>query len=81
MVGTMERACLYSNREISVTTERPFGAMFRAYRFHRGLTLRQLAAEIGVSSATLCRMESGKDPDAQTMLMVLAWLFGRRMTK
>ena len=53
--------------------------MFRSYRFHRGLTVRQLAPEIGISSATLCRMEAGKDPDAQTMLRVLAWMFGRRI--
>lgn len=58
---------------------RPFGDMFRAYRFHRGLTVRELAKEIGTSSATLCRMEMGKDPDVGTMLRVLAWMFGRRI--
>ena len=60
-------------------TERPFGDLLKAYRFHRSLSVRQLAPQIGISPATLCRMECGKDPDATTMLKVLAWMFGRRL--
>jgi transcriptional regulator with XRE-family HTH domain len=38
----------------------PFGARIRSLREQRGLTLRDMAAEIGVSSAYLSALEHGK---------------------
>lgn len=45
------------------------------HRARRGrLTLRAAAGEIGISAATLSRIERGRSCDAQSFLRVLAWL-------
>lgn len=36
--------------------------------------LREAAREIGISSATLSRIESGKQPDIQTFSKICTWL-------
>ena len=62
-----------------MTPQAPFGDLLRAYRFHRSLTVRDLAPEIGISIATLSRLERGHQPDGDTMLKLLAWMFGRTL--
>lgn len=52
-----------------------FGEMLRLYRTVRSQTLRELAPMIGLSAATLMRIEMGYAMDAATLLKVLAWLF------
>jgi transcriptional regulator with XRE-family HTH domain len=44
----------------------------RAWRKHRGLTLEQLAERIGVTHATLSRIERGKQPYNQVLLESMA---------
>lgn len=39
------------------------------------LTLREIGQEIGISAATLMRLEQGRDADASTIGKVLTWLF------
>jgi transcriptional regulator with XRE-family HTH domain len=40
----------------------------------RGLSLRDLARETGVSNVTLSRIERGKTPDAPTLIRLARWL-------
>ena len=48
------------------------GPMLKEHRGGRGI--RAVAAEIGISSATLSRIESGKQPDLETFARVCRWL-------
>jgi transcriptional regulator with XRE-family HTH domain len=48
------------------------GAMVRARR--GGLSLRQAAAEAGISFSTLTRVESGGQPDLTSFTLLCAWL-------
>lgn len=50
------------------------GRILLRYRQSRDLTLRTLAAEIGVSMATLSRIEHGKEMDSRTLLRILVWM-------
>lgn len=57
-------------------TKRPtrLGEMFRLYRTVRGLSLREIAPEIGIGHATLMRIEQGQAFDTETFLKLVAWL-------
>ena len=48
------------------------GPLIKNRRGNRGL--RQVAAEINVSAATLSRVESGKRPDLESSRKICAWL-------
>lgn len=50
------------------------GEMFRLYRTVRALSLRDIAPEIGISHATLMRIETGQAFDADTLLKLWNWL-------
>ena len=61
------------------------GEVLRAYRVStlrhlsgnpKVLSLESLAAEIGISKATLSRIERGKMCDAITLVRILEWLMG-----
>lgn len=54
------------------------GRVLRAYRMHNELSLRICAEKIGISAATLMRIEQGyiHDTDANTLLTILTWLMG-----
>lgn len=54
-----------------VTLEQ-LGALIKEERGQRGL--REVAREIGISSATLSRVESGKQPDLETFSKLCSWL-------
>ncbi len=54
------------------------GAMLRAYRLLSDREQRGLAAEIGISAATLCRMEGGYQPDVGTLMKLLTWFLAVR---
>lgn len=45
------------------------------------LTLREVGKEIGIGAATLMRLEQGREPDAMTLIKVLAWLFSENGSK
>jgi len=55
------------------------GAIGNVLRHHRRIMdigCRALAAEIGLSSSTLCRIELGHRMSQEDMMKVLFWLFG-----
>lgn len=47
-----------------------FGAMLVLYRASRGWTVRDLAPRVGISIATLSRIERGHAMDAATLLKI-----------
>lgn len=51
-----------------------FGEMLTLYRAARRLTVRDLAPQMGISIATLSRIERGQSMDADTMLKLWAWM-------
>jgi transcriptional regulator with XRE-family HTH domain len=59
-----------------MTKRSHLGRMFALYRAAENLTLRDLAPQIGISAATLLRIEQGKATDVVTFLQLWAWLLG-----
>lgn len=55
-------------------TPTKLGEMLRIYRMLQKQSLREFAPQIGVSSATLMRIEAGHAFDAQTLLVIWRWL-------
>jgi transcriptional regulator with XRE-family HTH domain len=41
---------------------------------HRGISMRDVAAETGLSPSTLTRLSQGQKPDADGLVTLLAWL-------
>ena len=52
------------------------GDLLLLHRRIYNLSVRDLAKQIGVSHATLHRVEHGKNMDGQTMIKLFNWLFG-----
>lgn len=50
------------------------GLVIRKYRVMEELGVRDLAKKIGISAATLSRIERGKDCDSRTLSKILNWL-------
>ena len=50
------------------------GEMLRLYRTVNRLSLRDMAPAIGISAATLMRIETGQAFDAETLLKLWTWL-------
>lgn len=50
------------------------GRLLILYRATRGIGVREMAAEIGLSAATVSRIERGHAMDADTLLKMWAWL-------
>lgn len=50
------------------------GAMVTLYRTVHRRALRDVAADIGVSHATLARLEHGRGVDADTLLKLWLWM-------
>lgn len=51
------------------------GDALACYRFVRGLTVREVGAELGVSGSTISRLENGGGlPDGPTCARIFAWL-------
>lgn len=53
------------------------GMMFRIYRIIDEITLRELASDVGISAASLMRMEHGYGMNAETLMHLLAWSMRR----
>ena len=51
--------------------EKMFSQMARE---RRRIGVREIAEEIGISAATLSRVENGKTPDIETVFKVCIWL-------
>ncbi len=56
------------------------GEMLRLYRTVRNRSLRDVAPDIGISPATLMRIETGQAFDADTLLKLWTWLLGEEPT-
>jgi transcriptional regulator with XRE-family HTH domain len=41
---------------------------------HRGISMRAVAAETGLSASTITRLSQGQKPDADALVTLLAWL-------
>lgn len=50
------------------------GEVLKKWRVMRDQTLREVAAEIGVSAPTLLRIEAGRVPDGHSLALILAFL-------
>lgn len=57
-------------------TTKPLGKLLTLYRATERRTVRELAALIGVSPATLSRVERGHMPDLASWRKLEAWLLG-----
>lgn len=51
------------------------GKLLVMYRAMQSLGTRGLAEEIGVSAATINRLEKGKEIEGKTMIKIVTWLF------
>lgn len=51
------------------------GKLLKLYRHVNEIEFRKFAKEVGVSPATLCRIESGKKCSMDVSLKLLLWLF------
>ncbi len=60
-------------------TRTHLGAMLTLYRASRDWTVRDLAPVMGLSIATLSRIERGHAMDAATVLKVWQWLITERV--
>lgn len=52
------------------------GYLLRKYRLVSDFDLRTVALEIGISTSTLSRIETGEKMDGDTLAKVLFWLMG-----
>ncbi len=50
------------------------GLMFKIYRRHYFIPIRELAKDLGVSPATLSRFENGGNIDGKTLSKILKYL-------
>ena len=56
------------------------GRVLVLYRSMRNIGVRELASEVGTSAATLSRIERGHAMDAETLMLIWAWLLGQEMS-
>lgn len=54
--------------------EMKIGRILKLRRSILNQGVRELSKQIGISSATLSRIENGKDIDGKTMLKIIVWL-------
>lgn len=59
---------------MSKPTLKMLGVLLRAWREKQRIGVREAAKQIGISHATLSRIENGKATDGQTLWCVLSWL-------
>lgn len=50
------------------------GHLIRLHRTLCGLGVRRMAKELGVSPATLSRIERGKECDSRTLMKLINWM-------
>ncbi len=56
------------------------GKLLKQHRAFAGYGIRQFAAELGVSAATLSRIERGENMDGKTLAKILSWLLTENTT-
>lgn len=50
------------------------GSLIKIWRATQGVNIRSLAVEIGLSAATLSRIERGHEMDARSFVKIMQWL-------
>ena len=50
-----------------------FGVHVMLRRRNLGLTIREMADQIGINYATICRIERGKHPEMDTFASICIW--------
>jgi transcriptional regulator with XRE-family HTH domain len=55
-------------------TQKMLGVLLRAWREKHRMGIREAAKQIGISHATLSRIENGKATDGATLWRILNWL-------
>lgn len=53
------------------------GRLIADYRWGNKISTRDLAKQIGMSSATLNRIENGENCDGATLVRLMTWLFNK----
>ena len=53
------------------------GKILKDYRYANRIGIRELAKQLNISSATLCRIESGKAMEQETIVKLFNVLFGK----
>lgn len=56
------------------------GELFKSHRYKHGFGMRIMARVLGVSVATYCRIEQGKEISQSTMVKLINYLFKVRPT-
>lgn len=51
------------------------GPLIQIYRKENRFSVRQLAKIIGISTATLSRVERGYKADGETVIKIIGWIF------
>ncbi len=51
------------------------GEVLKKWRTMSDIGIRQVAKDIGISAATLSRIERGESMDGRTLALIQAWLF------
>lgn len=54
------------------------GKLILLYRSVNQISVRDMGNTIGISAATISRIENGGNVDALTMLKLINWLFGEK---
>lgn len=54
------------------------GRMIKFYRMVGLQGIREQSREIGISTATLSRLENGKSVDGKTMIKIIKWAFNTK---
>ena len=68
--------------DVARPTEVPamrLGEVLRRWRLMSERSLRSVASEIGISAATLMRIEHGMEPSGLSLAMILGWLLSPPM--
>lgn len=65
---------------MSKPTDKMLGVVLRAWRESQRMGIREAAKTIGISHATLSRIENGKPTDGATLWRLMCWLNGSVVT-
>ena len=57
------------------------GKLLKKWRAINELSIREVAEEIGIATATLYNLEAGRAIDSETMLRIVNWLFRKEVKK
>lgn len=60
-------------KKASKPRPRNLGEVLRIYRAVKGLPIRRLASEMGMTAGTLWRLEEGREIELTTFMALLRW--------